>query len=79
MAGHLLALEDLSGVLALAGRAQRAVRNRNPVTGPQAGKIVPFDGPGKALADAGAADIDELARNEMVRGKFGADVDQGIF
>src|SRR5262249_58026474 len=33
VAGHLLVLEGLAGILATAGRAVRAVRDRDPVAG----------------------------------------------
>ena len=78
MAGHLLVLEDLAGVLAAAGAADRAVRNRHAVRGAQAGEIPALHAAGKALADRGAGDIDELAGDEMVGGDLGADRDHGV-
>src|SRR6266545_4418645 len=49
MAWHLLVLEGLAGVLAAAGGADRAVRNRHAVAGAQAGEIPPLHAAGKAL------------------------------
>jgi hypothetical protein len=78
MAGHLLALPHLAGLLAVAGRAVAAVRDRDAVTGPQAGEVVPFHGPRKALADAGADHVHELAGDEMRGGQLGADIQHRV-
>src|SRR4029079_2395260 len=75
MAGHLLALEHLAGVLALAGGAVAAMAYRHAVRGAQAAKVVSLHGAGKALADGGAGHVDELALDEMVGGDLGADLD----
>src|SRR5262245_4757708 len=76
MAGHLLVLEGLAGILAAAGRAMRAVRDRHAVGGAQAMEIPAFHRPGETLADGRAGDVDELSDNEMVGGDFSADRDQ---
>src|ERR1700712_3845233 len=79
MAGHLLVLEGLAGILASAGRTDRAMRYRHTVRGAQAAEIPALDAARKALADRGAGDIDELADHEMVRLNFSADRDQRVF
>src|SRR5215813_11597119 len=56
MAGHLLVLEGLAGILAAAGRAMRAVRDRHAVGGAQAMEIPAFHRPGETLADGRAGD-----------------------
>src|SRR5262245_1207370 len=76
VAGHLLVLEGLAGILTAAGRAVRAVRDRDAVGGAQAGEVPALHRAGEALADGGAGDIDELADNKMVGGDFSADRDQ---
>src|SRR5262245_459697 len=78
MAGHLLTLEHLAGVLALAGRTVRTVRDRVAVSGTTAAEIVAFDDAGKALADRRARDIHELADDEMIGGQLGADIDHVV-
>src|SRR5580693_10802937 len=50
MAGHFLVFEGLAGVLAPAGRSDRAVRDRYAVACPQAGEIPALHAAGKALA-----------------------------
>src|SRR3954470_19232799 len=77
--GHLLVLERLAGILASAGRTDRTMRYRDAVGGAQAAEIPALDAPGKALADRGASDIDELADHEMIRLNFGAHRDQRVF
>src|SRR5688572_10452908 len=67
VAGHLLVLEGLAGILTPAGRTDRAVRHRHTVGRAQAAEVPALDAAGKALADRGAGHIDELARDEMVR------------
>src|SRR5215470_9072516 len=74
--GHLLVLEGLAGILAAAGRAVRAVRDRDAVSGAQAGEVPALHRAGKALADRGAGDVDELPDNKMVGGDLSADRDQ---
>src|SRR5215510_4137151 len=76
VAGHLLVLEGLARILAAAGRAMRAVRDRHAVGGAQAAEIPALHRAGKALADGGAGDVDELPDNEMVGGDLSADRDQ---
>src|SRR5215470_10112631 len=49
--GHLLVLEGLAGILAAAGRAVRAVRDRHAVGGAKAAEIPPLHRPGETLAD----------------------------
>src|SRR5260221_4103086 len=66
MAGHLLVLPGLAGVLTAAGRTDRTVRDRHAVGGAQAAEIPALHAAGKALADRGAGDIDKLADHEMV-------------
>src|SRR5437870_1562529 len=79
MAGHLLVLEGLAGILASAGRTDRAVRDRDAVGGAQAAEIPALHAAGKALADRGTGDIDKLADHEMVRLNLGTDRDQRVF
>src|SRR5215216_6972974 len=76
VAGHLLVLEGLAGVLTAAGRTDRTVRDRDAVGGAQTAEIPALHAAGKALADRSAGDVDELADHEMVRLDFGADRDQ---
>ena len=76
MARHLLVLEGLARILAAAGRADRAVRDRHAVRGAQAREIPALHAAGKALADRGAGHVDELADDEMVGRDLGADRDQ---
>src|SRR5436190_24119595 len=76
MAGHLLVLEGPARVLTAAGRADRTMRDRHAVAGAQAGEIPALHAAGKALADGDAANVDELAGNEVVGGDLGADRDQ---
>src|SRR6185312_5566797 len=66
VARHLLVLEGLAGVLPAAGRADRAMRNRNTVRGAQAAEIPPLHAAGIALTDRDAADINELTGHEMI-------------
>src|SRR3954462_3944555 len=66
MAGHLLVLEGLAGVLTAAGRTDRAMRDRYAVGGAQAAEIPPLHAAGKTLTDGRAGDIDELADHEVI-------------
>src|SRR5947207_14772122 len=61
VAGHLLVLPGLAGVLTAAGRTDRTVRDRHAVGGAQATEIPALHAAGEALADRGAGDIDKLA------------------
>src|SRR5262245_118649 len=54
VASHLLVLEGLAGILTAAGRAVRAVRDRDAVSGAQAAEIPAFHRTGEALADGRA-------------------------
>src|SRR5262245_9904990 len=76
VAGHLLVLEGLAGVLTAAGRPDRAVRDRNAVRGAEAAEIPALHAAGKALADRGAGHVDELADHEMIGRDLGANRDQ---
>src|ERR1700744_2497874 len=55
-----LVLEGLAGVLAAAGRTDRAVRDRHAVARAQAGEIPALHAAGKTLAGRGAGDVDIL-------------------
>src|SRR5206468_1424384 len=75
---HLLVLEGLARRLALAGRPVAAMRDRDAVAGAQAAEIMPLHRPSEPLADAGADDIDKLAREKMRHGDFRAEFQQRI-
>src|SRR3978361_2097936 len=79
VAGHLLVLEGLAGVLTSAGRTDRTVRNRHAVGGAQTAEIPALHAAGKTLADRGAGDVDELTDHEMIGLNFGANRDQRVF
>src|SRR5258705_11826149 len=79
VAGHLLVLEGLAGILTSAGRTDRAMRYRDTMGGAQAAEIPALHAAGKALADRVAADVDELADHAMVGLNLGADRDQRVF
>src|SRR5262249_36330310 len=79
VASHLLVLEGLAGILPATGGAVRAVRDRDAVRGAQTREIPALHRTGKALADRGAGDVDELADHEMVGGNLGANRDQLTF
>src|SRR5260370_4185191 len=79
VAGHLLVLEGLAGILTSAGRTDRAMRYRDTMGGAQAAAIPALHAAGKALADRGAGDVDELADHEMVGLNLGANRDQRVF
>src|SRR5262249_3609893 len=66
VAGHLLVLPGLAGILPAAGRTDRTMRDRHTVGGAQAAEIPALHAAGKALADRGAGDVDELPDDEMV-------------
>src|SRR5205085_9911366 len=78
VAGHLLVLESLAGILTSAGRTDRTMRYRDTVGGPKPAEIPALHAAGKALADRGAGDVDELADDEMVGLDLGADRDQRV-
>ncbi len=76
MAGHLLALEHLAGVLTLAGRTVRAVRDGHTVRGAQATEVPALHAAGETLTDRGAGDIHQLAFDEVVGLEGGANFDE---
>src|SRR5580700_3060269 len=78
MAGHFLVLEGLAGILAAAGRADRAMRDRYAMARPQAGEIPALHAAGKALAGRSTGNVDILADDEMIRRDLGADRDQPV-
>src|SRR6201986_5368041 len=78
VAGHLLVLPGLAGILTAAGRTDRAVRDRHAVGGAKAAEVPALHAAGKALAYRGAGDVDELADDEMVGLDLGADRDQRV-
>lgn len=78
VAGHLLAFEHLAGILTLAGRTVRAMRDRDAVRGAKTAEVPALHGALETLTLRGAGHIDELARNEVVCRNFGADFDQVI-
>src|SRR6202011_4451972 len=79
MAGHLLVLEGLAGILTSTGRTDRAMRYRHTVGGAKSAEIPALHAAGKTLTDRGAGDIDELPDHEMIGLNFGAHRDQRIF
>src|SRR5712671_1566641 len=78
VAGHLLILEGLAGILPTAGRAMRAVRDRDAVGRAQATEVPALHRAGEAFADRSAGDVHELPDNEMVCGDLGADRDEFV-
>ena len=78
VAGHLLALEHLAGVLALTGRAEAAVAERDAVRGAQTAEVPALHGALEALALVGARHVDELAGDEVVGRDLGAHLDDVI-
>src|SRR5262245_44237981 len=79
VAGHLLVLEGLAGILTAAGRADRTVRDRDTVRGAQTAEIPALHTAGKALADRRASDVDILADDEVIGGDLGTNRDQLLF
>src|SRR6266852_1007409 len=79
VAGHLLVLPGLAGIMTAAGRTDRTVRDRHAVGGAQAAEIPALHAAGKALADRGAGDIDKLADHEMVGLDFSPHRNQRVF
>jgi hypothetical protein len=79
VAGHLLALEGLARVLALAGGAVGPVGDADPVGGPHAAEVPALHGALETLADRDPGDIDLLAGDEVVGGDLGAHVDEHVF
>src|SRR5438132_13995717 len=78
VAGHLLVLPGLAGILTSAGRPDRTMRNRDAVGGAQAAEIPALHAAGKTLTDRSAGDVDELADDEMIGLDFGTDRDQRV-
>src|SRR4051812_5269385 len=76
--GHLLVLEDAARILALAGRAERAVRERHAVGGAKTAEAPALHAARKALALGHALDVDILAGDIMVGGELGADVEESV-
>src|SRR6056297_319530 len=73
VAGHLLALENASGRLALTDRTGRPMRQRVAVRGILHPEIMALDDACKALALAGAGHVDLLAACEALDRDFAAD------
>src|SRR6476661_5734667 len=78
VARHLLVLKHAARILAVAGRAVRAVRDRDAVGRAETAETPALHGAGKALALGHARHVDELARDEMVRRDVRANVEQRI-
>src|SRR3546814_10467075 len=78
MAGYLFFLEDAAGILALTGRTERAVRDRNAVGGAHAAEAPALHAAGETLALRYALDVDHLAGDIMVGGEFGSDVEERV-
>src|SRR3546814_3850662 len=57
----------------------RAVRDRDAVGGAQTTEAPALHRASKALALGTPRDIDHLARDEMIRGEFGAHIEQAVF
>src|SRR5580693_5466217 len=79
VAGHLLVLEGLAGVLTATGRTDRTVRDRHTVGGAKSAEIPALHAAGETLTDRGAGDVDELTDHEMIGLNLGADRDQRVF
>src|SRR5215207_6061870 len=75
VAGHLLAGEGLARVLALAGGAVGAMRDRVAVARTMAGEVPALHRARETLADRRAGDVDELPGHEVVRRDACADRD----
>src|SRR5207302_10937203 len=78
MASHLLVLEDAARILAIAGRAMRAVRDRNAVRRAETAEAPALHRAGKALALRHTNDVDHLPRNEMIGADVCAQIEQRI-
>src|SRR3546814_20730128 len=78
MAGHLFVLEDAAGILALTGRTERAVRDRNAVGGAHAAEAPALHAAGAPLALRYALDVTPLAGDIMVGGDFVHDVEDRV-
>src|SRR6185295_12301468 len=71
-----LVLEGLARILPPAGRADRAMRDRDTMRGAQSAEIPAFHAAGEALADRSPGHVDKLADHEMVGGDLGTDRNQ---
>src|SRR6516225_10257195 len=78
VAGHLLVLPGLAGVLTTTGRTDRTMRDRHAVRAAQTAEVPALHTAGKALTDRGAGDVDELADDEVVGEDLGAHGDHGV-
>ena len=79
VAGHLLVLEDLARILALTGRTERTVADRDAVGGAHAAEAPALHArPGKALALGVAGDVDHLAGDEVLGADRRADREQRV-
>src|SRR5258708_1493169 len=78
MARHLLVLEGLAGILTAAGATNRTMRNRHAVRRAKPREIPALHTSGKAFSDVDAANINELARDEVVSRDLRADWNQCI-
>src|SRR3954470_14627610 len=78
VSGHLLVLEGLAGILAAAGRPNRAMRDRHAVRGAQAAEVPALHAAREALADRGAGNVDILPDQKMVGRDLGADRDHRV-
>ena len=76
--GHLLVLEDAARILAVAGRTERTVRDRDAVGGAKTAEAPALHAAGKALTLGHALDIDHLAGNEVIGTDRRADIEEGI-
>src|SRR5690606_25579605 len=79
VAGHLLVLEDLARILALTGRTERAVADRNTVGGAHAAEAPALHAALKALALGVARDVAHLPGDEVCGADRGADRKEALF
>src|SRR6516162_3051793 len=73
---HFLVLEGLAGILAAAGRTDRAMRDRHAVRGAQPAEVPALHATRKAVADRGPGHVDKLPDDEVIGGDFGTDRDE---
>src|SRR5262245_23194030 len=73
---HFLVLEGFAGVLAPAGGADRAMRDRHAVRGAQPAEVPALHAARKALTDRSAGHVDKLPDDEVIGGDRGAHRDQ---
>ena len=79
VAGHLLVLEDLARILALAGRTERTVRDGDAVGGAQTAEAPALHAALETLALGATLDVDDLAGDIMVGRNQRADIEQAVF